>query len=117
MEAKEIAEQHGLKESPNIRITDDYIDGNPKVGGVHHNDGFKRTYISLRGIENIGAELKKVTLHEMGHAIDDMIFKHISDDDDMTKLFKEEKTISPRNGMGEKMKENILQSVFPCIIP
>ncbi|HDR7987429.1 TPA: hypothetical protein QCY63_005817 [Bacillus cereus] len=44
--AKEIAEQHGLKESPNIRITDDYIDGNPEVGGVHHNDGFKRTYIS-----------------------------------------------------------------------
>ncbi|MCU4733452.1 hypothetical protein OCE56_24680 [Bacillus cereus] len=112
LEAKEIAEQHGLKESPNIRITDDYIDGNPKVGGVHHNNGFKRTYISLRGVENIGAELKKVTLHEMGHAIDDMLFQHISDDDDMTKLFKEEKNNFPTKWYGRKNEREYFAECF-----
>lgn len=75
-----------LSEEANLQIIDDYINGDKTLGGLHLGTESHTTYISLRVAKNPAF----TALHEIGHALDDMIFDVISEKEEFTKLFDQE---------------------------
>ncbi|BAR87696.1 uncharacterized protein KNN_06963 (plasmid) [Bacillus thuringiensis serovar tolworthi] len=75
-----------LTEEANIQIIDDYINGDKTLGGLHLGSGSHTTYVSLRAAKNPAF----TALHEIGHALDDMIFDVISEKEELTQLFNQE---------------------------
>lgn len=76
-----------ISDTPPIRITDDYIDGDQSIEGIHYLEGDHKTIISLENSRNP----VHTALHEIGHAVDDMIFFNISLKKEFKDIFEEEK--------------------------
>ena len=108
LRAKDIATANGLSESINIRIIDDYIDGSETLEGKHEQSGEHETYVSLRAAKNP----VQTALHEIGHALDDMLFDHISSEKDFGDLFQIEKENFPDDWYGRKDQEEYFAECF-----
>ncbi|MCU5573074.1 hypothetical protein OCA42_24840, partial [Bacillus cereus] len=96
-----------LSEEANIQIIDDYINGDTTLEGLHLGTGSHTTYISLRVAKNPAF----TALHEIGHALDDMIFDVISIKEDITRLFKEESINFEEDWYG---RENQIEYFAEC---
>lgn len=108
LRAEDIATANGLSESINIRIIDDYINGSETLEGKHEQSGEHETYVSLRVAKNP----VQTALHEIGHALDDMLFDHISSKKDFGDLFQIEKGNFPDDWYGRKDQEEYFAECF-----
>ncbi|WP_341466337.1 anthrax toxin lethal factor-related metalloendopeptidase, partial [Bacillus cereus] len=98
-----------LSKTPNIRILDDYINGEEKTTeGIHYFYGEHETYISLRAAKNP----RLTALHEIGHALDDLIFDDISKEREFNDLFDEESKNFPENWYGRKDEHEYFAECF-----
>lgn len=108
LRSKYIAEDLGLPNSPNVRIIDEYINGEVNLEGLHVNSGEHESYISLR----VAYDPSNTALHEIGHAIDDMLFDHISIKDDFSKLFEQEAQNFEEGWYGRKSSAEFFAECF-----
>ncbi|PFA69399.1 ADP-ribosyltransferase [Bacillus cereus] len=95
---------------PNLTITDykpteheafKHFEGQEKYDtalGIHNYDRGHETIVSLENNLRYGEDYKITTIHELGHAIDDLIFDTISNSSDFKKIFIEEMDFFPDDG-------------------
>ncbi|WP_277996883.1 anthrax toxin lethal factor-related metalloendopeptidase, partial [Bacillus cereus] len=100
------AQSHSDK--PNIRIIDDYINGEEKTEGIHYSDGEHATYISLR----VSRNPIYTTYHEIAHAADDFLFSFISLDEEFKELFKKESANFPEGWYGKTDEKEYFAECF-----
>ncbi|MCM3222911.1 hypothetical protein M3644_24415 [Bacillus cereus] len=96
----------------------EHMKGNPEDDnalGLHKTDGGHNTIVSL--LNNIIQEQDEhlTTLHELGHAVDDLIFKQISKGDVFNMIYQKEKDFFPNDGgAGSHAKSDVEEFFAEC---
>ncbi|MGH0590579.1 ADP-ribosyltransferase [Bacillus mycoides] len=116
-----------LSPEPNLIIADykpteheafEHLKGNPKYDeslGIHSWDGGHETIVSLENINKYRENASLTALHELGHAIDDLNFRTISDLIDFELIYNDEKDFFPDDGgTGSHAKSNAQEFFAEC---